>query len=164
MAKPLVSKPQPEAIPLNIYVGHLLFPFFLPHFPGAPKSEGVCSQGEWLHSGREPDGVEGGTGKAKLRSPQGAGIRPKQCPGKWEAEKRRPCRIRGGFITEWCEWSTSRCEVTRKVFLTGISKVFPAHESGRSLSETRTFQNGHRLRGKNPERKAFPSATECVSG
>ena len=31
-----------------------MFLLFLPHFPGAPKTEGYCSQGERLRSGRDP--------------------------------------------------------------------------------------------------------------
>jgi hypothetical protein len=60
---------------------------FLPHFPGALKSEGFCFQGERLHSGRDPNESEGGTGKAEDAKPPDAGISPKQCPGKGVAEK-----------------------------------------------------------------------------
>src|SRR6267378_4457791 len=39
MSETSADKPEPEAIPLNIYVRHEFFSFFLPHFPGAPRSE-----------------------------------------------------------------------------------------------------------------------------
>ena len=55
---------------------------FLPHFPGAPGSEGFCFQSERLLYGREPNGVEGGTGKAEAAKLQDAGISLKQCPEK----------------------------------------------------------------------------------
>ena len=60
---------------------------FLPHFPGAQKSEGFCFQGERLHSGRDPKEAKGGTEKAEDAKPPDAGISPKQCPGKGVAEK-----------------------------------------------------------------------------
>jgi len=41
---------------------------FLPHFPEAPQSEGRCSQGERLHSGRDPGGFREEPGKQKTRS------------------------------------------------------------------------------------------------
>jgi len=41
---------------------------FLPHFPEAPRSEGCCSQGERLHSGRDPGGSREEPGKQKMRS------------------------------------------------------------------------------------------------
>jgi hypothetical protein len=66
---------------------------FLPHFPGAPKSEGFCFQGERLHSGRDPKESEGGTGKAEDAKPPDAGISPKQCPGKGVAENERPTEL-----------------------------------------------------------------------
>jgi hypothetical protein len=55
---------------------------FLPHFLGAPKSEGFCFQGERVLYGREPNGVEGGTGRAEVAKLPDAGISLKQCPGK----------------------------------------------------------------------------------
>jgi hypothetical protein len=56
-------------------------PFSAP-FSGAPKSEGCCFQSERLLYGREPNGVEGGTGKAEAAKLQDAGISLKQCPEK----------------------------------------------------------------------------------
>jgi len=41
---------------------------FLPHFSGAPRSEGFCFQGERLLYGREPNGVRAEPGKQKTRS------------------------------------------------------------------------------------------------
>ena len=61
-------------------------PFSAP-FSGAPKSEGCCFQSERLLYGREPNAVEGGTGKAEAAKLQDAGISPKQCPRKRVAEK-----------------------------------------------------------------------------
>ncbi len=53
-----------------------------PFFPGHPKSEGCCFQSERLLYWREPNGVEGGTGKAEAAKLQEAGISLKQCPEK----------------------------------------------------------------------------------
>src|SRR5258706_9749104 len=66
---------------------HLNFSFCLPHFLGAQKSEGFCSQSEGLHSGRDPIESKGGTGKAEAAKLPGAGISPKPCPRKCLAEK-----------------------------------------------------------------------------
>jgi hypothetical protein len=54
-------------------------PFSAP-FSGAPGSEGFCFQDERLLYRREPNGVEGGTGKAEAAKLQDAGISLKQCP------------------------------------------------------------------------------------
>ncbi len=56
-------------------------PFSAP-FSGASKSEGFCFQSERLLYRREPNGVEGGTGKAEAAKLPDAGISLKQCPGK----------------------------------------------------------------------------------
>jgi hypothetical protein len=45
-----------------------LFLLFLPHFLGAPQSEGFCSQSERLHSGRDPGCCGEEPGKQKPRS------------------------------------------------------------------------------------------------
>src|SRR6266576_2561502 len=45
-------------------------PFFLPHFLGAPRSEGFCFQGERLLYGREPRVFRAEPGKQKMRSRQ----------------------------------------------------------------------------------------------
>jgi len=65
----------------------MVFLLFLPHFLEAPKSEGFCSQGERMHSGRDPKESEGGTGKAEDAKLPGAGISPKPCPRKCVEEK-----------------------------------------------------------------------------
>jgi len=65
----------------------MVFLLFLPHFLEAPKSEGFCSQGERLHSGRDTNGFKGGTGKAEAAKLPGAGISPKPCPRKCAEEK-----------------------------------------------------------------------------
>ncbi len=71
MAKPPASKPRPKLFHLTYIL------LFLPHFSGAPKSEGFCFQGERLLYGREPDGaLQGGTGKAEDAKLAGAGISP----------------------------------------------------------------------------------------
>ena len=44
--------------------------------------------GEWLLYGREPNGVEGGTGKAEAAKLQDAGISPKQWLKKMSGRKR----------------------------------------------------------------------------
>ena len=49
---------------------------------GAPTSEGFCLKSERLLYGREPNDVEGGTGKAEVAKLQDAGISLKQCPEK----------------------------------------------------------------------------------
>jgi hypothetical protein len=54
---------------------------FLPHFSGAPKSEGFCFQSERLHSGRDLCSL-GGAGKAEGAKLQDAGISLKPCPEK----------------------------------------------------------------------------------
>jgi len=56
-------------------------PFSAP-FSGASKSEGFCFQSERLLYRREPNGVEGGTGKAEAAKLPDARISLKQCPGK----------------------------------------------------------------------------------
>jgi hypothetical protein len=56
-------------------------------FPwGTRGRSGYCSQGERLHSGRDPKESEGGTGKAEDAKLPGAGIIPKPCPRKGAAE------------------------------------------------------------------------------
>jgi hypothetical protein len=62
-------------------------PFSAP-FSGAPRSEGFCFQSEWPLYGREPNGVEGGTGKAEAAKLQDAGIRPEAVPRKMSGRKR----------------------------------------------------------------------------
>src|SRR5882762_5714838 len=56
-------------------------------FPwGTRGRSGYCSQGERLHSGRDPKGSRGGTGKAEAGKLPGAGIIPKPCPRKGAAK------------------------------------------------------------------------------
>src|SRR4051812_28797283 len=56
-------------------------------FPwGTRARSGYCSQGERLHSGRDPNDSQGGTGKAEDAKQPGAGIIPKPCPRKGAAE------------------------------------------------------------------------------
>src|SRR6266404_3852278 len=58
-------------------------------FPwGTRGRSGCCSQGERLHSGRDPKNSVGGTGKAEDAKLPGAGIIPKPCPRKGAAKKR----------------------------------------------------------------------------
>src|SRR5229473_4336191 len=61
-------------------------PFSCPIFLGHPEARGRCSQGEWVLYGRDLC-RSGGTGKAEPAKLPGAGIGPKQCPGKEAAEK-----------------------------------------------------------------------------
>src|SRR5580700_4069529 len=61
-------------------------PFSCPIFLGHRKARGRCSQGERVLCGRDLC-RSGGTGKAEAAKLPGAGIGPKQCPGKCEAEK-----------------------------------------------------------------------------
>jgi hypothetical protein len=56
-------------------------PFSAPFFWG-PRGEGFCFQSERLLYGREPNDVEGGTGKAEAAKLQDAGISLKQVPRK----------------------------------------------------------------------------------
>ena len=86
MSETSAGKPQPEAIPLNYQVRHEFFSFFLPHFPGAPKSErpllprraGALWEGPVLFGrNRESRNCEAA----------GRGTWPEQCPGKYAAEK-----------------------------------------------------------------------------
>ena len=65
-------------------------PFSCPIFLGHPKARGRCSQGERVLYGRNLC-RSGGTGKAEAAKLLGAGIGPKQCPGKCVAEK-KACR------------------------------------------------------------------------
>jgi hypothetical protein len=67
------------------------FSFFLPHFPGAPKSERplLPRRADALWEGPVAFGRNGKAESAKL---PGAGIGPKQCPRKCAAEK--------GHVTE----------------------------------------------------------------
>ena len=55
-------------------------------FRGHSRASGYCSQDERLHSGRDPNDSQGGTGKAEDAKTPGAGIIPKQCPKKCVAE------------------------------------------------------------------------------
>jgi hypothetical protein len=55
--------------------------FSAPFFWGT-QSEGCCFQSERLLYGREPNGVEGGTGKAEAAKLPDAGISLKRCPEK----------------------------------------------------------------------------------
>src|SRR5690349_20731150 len=61
-------------------------PFSCPIFLGHPEARGRCSQGERVLYGRDLC-CSGGTGKAEHAKLPGAGIGPKQCPGKCVAEK-----------------------------------------------------------------------------
>jgi hypothetical protein len=69
------------AIPLNYQVGHENVSFFCPIFLGHPEARGRCYQGKKLLYGRDPRCL-GGTEKAEATKLRGAGIGPKQCPGK----------------------------------------------------------------------------------
>jgi hypothetical protein len=57
-------------------------PFSCPIFLGHPEASGFCFQSERLLYRREPNGVEGGTGKAEHAKLPDAGISLKQCPKK----------------------------------------------------------------------------------
>src|SRR5258708_9299002 len=61
-------------------------PFSCPIFLGHREARGRCSQGERVVYGRDLC-PSGGTGKAEAAKPPGAGIGPKQCPGKCAGEK-----------------------------------------------------------------------------
>src|SRR5258708_31592225 len=61
-------------------------PFSCPIFLGHREARGRCSQGERVLYGRDLC-PSGGTGKAEAAKPPGAGIGPKQCPGKCAGEK-----------------------------------------------------------------------------
>jgi len=61
-------------------------PFSGPIFLGHSEARGRCSQGERLLYGRDLC-RSGGTGKAEAEKLPGAGIGPKQCPGKCVPEK-----------------------------------------------------------------------------
>src|SRR5258706_7111206 len=63
-------------------------PFSCPIFLGHTEARGRCSQGERMLYGRDLC-RSGGTGKAEGAKLRGAGIGPKQCPGKCAAEKGR---------------------------------------------------------------------------
>ena len=62
-------------------------PFSCPIFLGHPEARGRCSQGERVLFGRDLWCL-GGTEKAEPTKLQGAGIGPKQSPGKWATEKK----------------------------------------------------------------------------
>ena len=64
-----------------------MFLLFAPFPWGTQGRRGFCSQGERLHSGRDPKEAKGGTGKAEDGKLPGAGIIPKPCPRKGAAEK-----------------------------------------------------------------------------
>jgi hypothetical protein len=58
-------------------------------FPwGTQGRSGYCSQGERLHSGRDPKDSQGGTGKAEDAKLPGAGIIPKPCPRNGAAKEK----------------------------------------------------------------------------
>jgi len=65
---------------------------------GHSRASGYCSQGERLHSGRDPNELQGGTGKAEDAKTPGAGIIPKLCPRKCVVEmehgSNRPIGVR----------------------------------------------------------------------
>ena len=61
--------------------------FSCPIFLGHTEASGFCFQGERLLYGREPNAVEGGTGKAAAAKLPDAGIGPKQCPGNERQKK-----------------------------------------------------------------------------
>src|SRR5215471_5543245 len=61
-------------------------PFSCPIFLGHREARGRCSQGERVLYGRNLCCL-GGTGKAEAAKLPGAGIGPKQCPGKCAPEK-----------------------------------------------------------------------------
>src|SRR5690349_2310159 len=67
-------------------------PFSCPIFLRHTEARGRCSQGERVLYGREPC-RSGGTGKAEAAKLPGAGIGPKQCPGKCAAEKGQVAEI-----------------------------------------------------------------------
>src|SRR5712692_10504768 len=64
-------------------------PFSAPFSWGTREARGRCSQGERVLYGRDLC-RSGGTGKAEAAKLPGAGIGPKQCPGKCAAEKEPP--------------------------------------------------------------------------
>jgi hypothetical protein len=61
-------------------------PFSCPIFLGHPEARGRCSQGERVLYGRDLC-RSGGAGKAEHAKLRGAGIGPKQCPGKCAEKK-----------------------------------------------------------------------------
>jgi hypothetical protein len=63
-------------------------PFSCPILMGHTEASGFCFQSERLLYGREPNAVEGGTGKAEAAKLQDAGISPKQWPRKMSGRKK----------------------------------------------------------------------------
>src|SRR5580704_233842 len=63
-----------------------VFLLFLPHFPEAPQSEGRCSQGERLHSGRDP--TLGRNRESRRREAAGRRNWPEAVPRKSSGGKR----------------------------------------------------------------------------
>src|ERR1700723_2683124 len=65
---------------------YMSFSFFLPHFPEAPQSEGRCSQGERLHSGRDPATL-GRNRESRRREAAGRRNSPEAVPRKRSGRK-----------------------------------------------------------------------------
>src|SRR6266481_4625602 len=87
-------------------------PFSCPIFLGHPEARGRCSLGERVLYGRDLCS-SGGTGKAEAVKLPGAGIGPKQCPGKCAAEKGHVpnsvrIRIRSGLASATTAEKSSR--------------------------------------------------------
>ena len=95
MAKSL-ARNHAEAIPLNIYVRHEFFSFFLPHFPGVPRSERplLPRRAGALWEGPVPFGrnQESRTREVRCVHPgdgtAGAGIWPEAVPRKLSGRKK----------------------------------------------------------------------------
>src|SRR5207248_879526 len=71
----------PQAIPLNISVGHENVSFFCPIFLGHAEARASASKASGCFMGGT-QWCKGGTGKAEAAKPQVAGISLKQCPEK----------------------------------------------------------------------------------
>jgi hypothetical protein len=89
-----------------------------------PEASRYCSQSEWLLYGRKLC-RSGGTGKAEAAKLPGAGIGPKQCPGKCAAEKGQLPDSVAKSHRKQCtrDKSTEPPEVTRSSHAGGMEPV-----------------------------------------
>lgn len=74
---------------------------FLPHFPEAPKSERPLLPKRTAAFWEGTQRLKGGTGKAEAVKLPGAGIGPKQCPGKEWQKRWLPKFSSIGFEGPW---------------------------------------------------------------
>jgi len=92
-----------------------LFVLFLPHIPGAPKSEGLCFQSELLHSGKEPMSAREERGKQKPGSCRTQELARSRAPGRGAAKTRRNSKPQRNALGIGVSFGETRARMSLKV-------------------------------------------------